>query len=186
MTFSFSTSFRTAPETVADADVHTRQAETVLAEVTVEIMIGKLHVVCVDIRTAKAAAKPQINAPAATQAEVAAGGNAAFKIGARTVARTGGKAAVGGAAVVEIAGLAVDAYVEKVVDAARTQPETRLKAVSGYAPIGLAVTVGPVGIRGGSNGRPAPGKEELGGKVGSERGMGETGGSCPKGRKGWS
>lgn len=97
---------------------------------------------------------------------MAAGGNAAFKIGARTVARTGGKAAVGGAAVVEIAGLAVDAYVEKVVDAARTQPETRLKAVSGYAPIGPAVAVGPVGIRGGSNGRPAPGKEELGGKVG--------------------
>ena len=88
-------------------------------------MIGKLHVVCVDIRTAEAAAKPQINAPAATQAEVAAGGNAAFKIGARTVARTGGKAALGGAAVVEIAGLAVDAHVEKVIDAARTQPETR-------------------------------------------------------------
>ena len=110
---------------------------------------------------------------------MAAGGNAAFKIGARTVARTGGKAAVGGAAVVEIAGLAVDAYVEKVVDAARTQPETRLKAVSGYAPIG-PVAVGPVGIRGGSNGRPAPGKEELGGKVGRNRG------SCPKGRKGWS
>ena len=66
---------------------------------------------------------------------------------------------------------------------ARTQPETRLKAVSGYAPIGPAVAVGPVGIRGGSNGRPAPGKEELGGKVGSERGMGETGGHARKGVK---
>lgn len=119
MTFPLSTSSRTTPETVVDADVHTRQTEAVFAEVTVEVTIGRLHVVCVDIRAAEAAVKPQINALAAAQVEVTASGSAALKVGAHTVVCTGERAAVGGAAVIEIVGLAIDIRVEKVADAAQ-------------------------------------------------------------------